>query len=568
MQNRPPIRRRPSRTITTLVALLAAGACYLSFRSIYARLPGHPPPIVTHFPDLTPRPPVRFVDRARGAGLDYQWEISGSRPIDILQSIGNGCAFLDYDNDGNLDVLLVGPKLALYKGDGRGHFMDVTRRTDLDKLQGHFLGCAVGDYDNDGYDDVYLSGYRTGLLLHNEHGQGFKDVTEQAGLKTQPWGTTCAFGSFNGSRFLDLFIGNYVDFRPEQFGQQGGPMQYAPFQGVLYHNGGGHFQDVTAAWGVDKTPGRGLGAAWAPLGESGRVGLAVANDMNRDSLLVQAGSGRVRDVAARSGVASVPRGRGFIVPGRMGIDWGDYDNDGRLDLFVTTFQGEPKILLHNVGGDVFQDVGGGLNGPLLSNLAFGAKWLDADNSGRLSLLVSNGHLNDDIQIKDPMSSYRQPTLFLYNQTGRGLADDTKGAGMDTLPLIVGRGLAVGDYDNDGRVDALVVDSEGKPLLLHNETDPAGHWLSLTLVGTRCNRDGYGAMVTVKAGGLTQTRLCHADGSYLSSSDKRVHVGLGAARRAETLSVRWPDGATDTLRGVAADRHLRIVEGTGRAEVLP
>lgn len=492
-----------------------------------------------HSPDLHLRLPVRFADVAGPAGIDYQWSIPGPRPLDILQTIGNGCALLDFDNDGNLDALLIGPHLALYKGDGRGHFTDVTQQSGLGTLSGHFLGCAVGDYDDDGWDDVYVSGYRTGLLLHNEGGRSFRDVTAAAGLKEQPWGTCCAFGNFDGGPFLDLFICNYVDFSPDQFGMFHGPRFYRSLQPTLYHNlGGGRFRDVTAAWGVDKTAGRGLGAAFAPVDAAGHIGLAVANDMGADNLFVRSGPGRLKDVGRRAGASSDPADRRLAMHGRMGGDWGDYDNDGLMDLFVTTYQSEPKILLHNRGDGLFEDVGSGISrGAVLSALAFGAKWLDADNDGWQDLMITNGHVQSDVQESHPDVIYRQPTFLLYNRDGRDLVDATRSAGMDRLPLIVGRGLATGDYDNDGRVDALVVDSEGAPLLLHNESAPVGHWLSLRLEGVRCNRNGYGALIVVTAGGATRTHLCHADGSYLSSSDRRVHIGLGAARVADRVVVR-------------------------------
>ncbi len=513
-----------------------------------------------HPPRPALRLPIRFVDVAQQDGLHYQWTIPNPGPHNILESIGNGCAFLDYDNDGNLDILLVGPKLALYKGDGHGHFTDVSHATGLDTLHGHFLGCAVGDYDNDGYDDLYISGYQTGLLLHNEQGKRFRDVTKEAGLKPQPFGNTCAFGNLDGSRYLDLFVCNYVEMIPMNMLRMGDPRAYPALGPIWYHNVDGHrFVDVTKALGVDITTGRGLGAAFAPVDAEKHVGLAVANDMGLGDLFMRAGAGHLKNIASESGVAAVPVIKGLN--GRMGIDWGDYDNDGLLDLFVTTFHHEPKILLHNMGHDVFEDVGSPLSqGIVLDTLAFGCKWLDADNSGWLDLLISNGHIDNSGMHRGPHIPYRQKTLLLYNRHGHGFVEATQSVGMDKLPPIVGRGLAIGDYDNDGRVDALVVDSEGGPLLLHNESQPVGHWLSLQLIGVKCNRDGYGALVTVTAGGLTQTRLCHSDGSYLSASDKRVHVGLANAAAADTVSIHWVSGHTDTLHNIPADQVIVVSEG--------
>ena len=517
---------------------------------------------------------------AASAGLNYRWQIAGPRPLNILQTIGNGCAFLDYDNDGNLDVLLVGPKLALYKGDGKGHFTDVTHALGLDHFSGHFLGCAVGDYDNDGYDDVYVSGYRTGLLLHNEAGKGFRDVTAQAGLKPQPWGTSAAWAeAAPGSGRLDLFVANYAryDAHSQQLCPVGPastpsscpPSTYVGIPGVLYHNlGRGRFQNVTAAWGADTATGHGLAVAAATFDGSGRVGLAVANDEQKGDLFQSDRAGHFMNVGVRSGTGMNASGNAH---GGMGMDWGDYDNDGKPDLFVATYVKEAKEVYHNLGDGVFKDISGNATFGFAAwrNVAWGSKWLDADNSGWLDLMVACGHVYSNAAVLSDQPPYREPTSLFYNLGGKAFVDATK-AGMGALPPIVGRGLAVGDFDNDGKVDALVVDSEGAPLLLRNESRSTGHWLSFTLVGTgpRCNRDGYGAQVTVTAGSLTQTRVCHADGSYLSSSDKRVHVGLGAAVQAASVTVRWPDGRVDKYADVAGDRGYVAREGSKTLDAWP
>ena len=522
---------------------------------------------------------------SKKSGLHYRWMIPGKGPLNILQTIGNGCAFLDYNNDGYLDILLVGPKLALYKGDGHGHFTDVTHQMGLDKLHGQFLGCAVGDYDNDGYDDIYLSGYRTGLLLHNEHGSGFRDVTAAMGLKPQPWGTSAAFGDLDGDGFLDLYVANYVAFDPRKsmpfctvktphgMVKTGcGPESFPALKGVLYRNlHGRRFEDVTEAWGLNAQSGKGLGAAMADYSGRGHLGLAIANDEMNGDLFQNSGNGRFKNVGQASGTAVGADGSNH---GGMGVDWGDYDNDGRLDLFVATYTGESKDLYHNDGSGLFTDdaLSSGMSRTDLNMVAFGCKFFDADNSGWLDLIVSNGHTADNINqfwALKGYTTYRQPTQLFRNlgailNVGK-FGDLSPVAGPDFQRPILGRGLAVGDYDNDGRVDALVVDSDGSPLLLHNDSAPVGHWLSLTLRGTKSNRDGYGARVTVRAGMLTQTRLCHADGSYLSSSDKRVHIGLGTALRADTVTIHWPSGHIDTLHQIAANQRLTIREGT--AEIL-
>ncbi|HZT44498.1 MAG TPA: VCBS repeat-containing protein, partial [Chthonomonadaceae bacterium] len=461
-----------------------------------------------------PAPPPLFVDAAKQAGLHYQWTIPGKRPLNILQTIGNGCAFLDYNNDGNLDILLVGSKLALYQGDGHGHFTDVTHQTGLDTLSGHFLGCAVGDYDNDGYDDIYLSGYGTGVLLHNEAGKGkrqkakegtasppspvpsprvFRDVTQEAGIKPQPWGTSATFFDADGDGKLDLYIGDYVQFgphtQPQLCNYHGvmagcGPTDYKPLHGVLYHNlGDGRFQNVTHAWGLDRVSGRTLGVAAAPFGPDSHPALAIANDETPGDLIVMRGA-KSQDIGVTSGIAYA----GTQVYGGMGIDWGDYDNDGKLDLVIATYQNQGKLVIRNQGAAfAIQDTRQMGMFSSLTYVAFGAKWLDYDNDGWLDLLFANGHVEDNADQVSLMtiggSTYRQPTVLYHNRQGQRFEDTSAGLTAGAGRSIVGRGLAIGDYDNDGKMDALVVDSEGKPLLLHNVTPHAGHWLLINLIGT-------------------------------------------------------------------------------------
>jgi hypothetical protein len=516
---------------------------------------------------------VRFVDVSSQAGLNYQWTFAGKRPGTILQTIGNGCAFLDYNNDGNLDILLVGHKLALYQGDGHGHFKDVTHETGLDKVHGNFLGCAVGDYDNDGYNDIYLTAYRGGALLHNEGGRYFKDVTKEAGIAPQPWGTSAAFVDIDGSGRLSLYVGNYVDFGPTtkpqlcSTGQNStacGPVMYKPVHGALYRNlGAGRFEDITKEWGADKTSGKVLGIACADFDGSGKESILLANDELPGDLLKSSG-GHFTDIGSTSGTAFDVIGGQH---GGMGADWGDYDNDGRLDLAVMTYQHELKCVYHNDGQDLFTERSTllGLADSTSPNVAFGVKWLDADNDGWLDLLIANGHVEDNASTVDPKTAYRQPTQFFYNEHGQHFDDASADLVSPANRPIVGRGLAIGDYDNDGKVDALVVDSEGHPLLLQNETPQVGHWLEINLVGTRDNRDGIGALITVKAGGLTQLRQCTTGGSYMSASSKRVHIGLGAATVAQSIEIRWPTGHVDRFTNIKADQIVTLTEGSATVQ---
>lgn len=516
--------------------------------------------------------PVFFEDVAQKAGLIYKWSIPGKRPLDILQGLGHGCAFFDYNSDGKLDVLLVSPRLALFRGNGHGRFVNVTNQAGLDRPTGHFLGCTVGDYDNDGYSDIYVSGYRAGLLLHNRGGKSFQDVTQRAGITPRSWATSCAFADVDGDGKLDLYISNYVQYdsstKPRYCDFNGvltacGPLNYKLQRGFLYRNtGSGRFVEMSREWGADRAVGRALGVAFADFDASGHESLAIANDVMPGDLLHNSGA-KFKNIGVASGTAFGTNGD---VHGGMGIDWGDYNNDGRLDLFVGTFQRQAKCVYRNDGG-VFsvKSKGIGLNSSW-PYVTFGAKWLDMDNDGWLDLIMANGHVQDNIAKIDKNFTYKQPILLYHNKQGQQFRDVTRQMSRNARRHIVGRGLATGDYDNDGRMDALVVDSEGTPLLLHNQSPATNHWISITLQGTKSNRDAIGALVTVtgngaNAGGIRQLRRCGTDGSYLSASDSRVLVGLGQASSA-TVEIRWPSGKRARFTGLRRNRFLTINESKG------
>jgi hypothetical protein len=389
-------------------------------------------------------------------------------------------------------------------------------------------------------------------------------------MQPQPWGTSCGFADLDGDGYLDLYVANYVEFGPKKQQlcyQQGvltscGPHSYSASHGVLYHNlGNGRFADQTAGWNVKHT-GNGLGVAFADFDGSGRVGFAIANDELGGDLMQKVGAGQLKNINIESGTV----GKDGAAHGGMGVDWGDVDNDGKMDFFVTTYQNEVKCLYHNEGSRLFSEISGAsdLQAPTFPYVGFGCKFLDADNDGWLDLLIANGHVEDNITQINKAMSYRQPVQFFHNDGHAPFAfgNLTQSAGLGGLPRIVGRGLAVGDFDNDGRIDALVVDCEGKPLLLHNETRDAGHWIGFRLIGAgRSNRSAYGAVVTLKAGKQTLTRQCQTGGSYLSASDARVHFGLGDTKSLESVSIRWPDGKVEQKQNPGLDRYVTVVEGT-------
>jgi hypothetical protein len=436
------------------------------------------------------------------------------------------------------------------------------------------MGCAVGDYDNDGFDDIYLSAYRGGALVHNEGGRSFRDVTREAGIAPQPWGSACSFGDYNNDGRLDLYIGNYVKFGPDavqlckvkDFVTSCSPTVYDGEKGALYENlGGGHFRDVTKETGGGDVSGKVLGVLFMDTDGSGRQSLVLANDEVASDLLLNTGKDtggkRFKNTGEVSGVAYTESGKPF---GGMGVDQGDIDGDGKADIAIGTFTLENKLMLINQGGNLFEDKSEpfGIARAGSAYLSFGTRLFDIDNDGYLDLMLVNGYIADNVEKYEPHRTYREPTLLFRNEGGKRFTDLSRSAGPDLLRPIVGRGLAVGDYDNDGRLDALAVDGEGPPLLLHNETPKVGNYLSLRLIGGKgSNRNAYGAWVEVRAGGRRQVFVCHADGSYFASCDPRVHVGLGNATSA-TITIRWPSGTEQTVKAEQVNRTITVTE-TGR-----
>ena len=544
---------------------LAASICVLTAVSL-AGCNTKAPATTSNSPAVTSD--VQFVNVTEQSGIgSYAWTPREKRPLTILGTIGNGAAFIDVDNDNNLDILLVGKKTTLFRGDGKGKFTEDPSA--LGNPQGYFLGCAVGDYDNDGFQDIYLTGYRDGRLYKNMGGKKFTDVTAGSGLTKQPWGTSASFADFNRDGLLDLYVANYAIFGPKVMPQlcsfngimsSCGPRFYDPERGTLFiATALGKFSDLSVKTGAKKVSGRGLGVAVLDFDFSGQDSIAIANDELPGDLLKNTGM-KFTNEGANSGTAYDGEGRAH---GGMGIDWGDYDNDGKPDLVVATFSHEVKSLYHNEGGGFFIDKSTmtGLSDTVQPFITFGIKFFDANNDGFIDLLLSNGHVQDNIADVDKSSTYPQPIFFMQNMAGQRFEDRNATSGIGKLAPIVGRGLTVGDYDNDGLVDALVVDSEGKPVLLHNETKSAGHYVRLTLVGTKSPRSGHGALVRITlADGKTLLRHCQTDGSYLSASDVRVHVGIGSNTSVKSVEVTWPSGTKTTITDVPVDKSSTITEG--------
>jgi hypothetical protein len=558
-----------------LAAAAAAAALVLLWRS----RPGSPAA-------LAPAPP--FVNVAREAGIDFAIQPRGGM-LNILATAGSGGAFLDYNRDGFLDVLLLGKnRCAAYRNLGNGRFEKATG-VGLPP-GGHWTGCAAADWDNDGFPDLFLNGYGCVRLLRNEHGRRFVDATSLLRLpppaKVPLFGTSAAWGDVDRDGWLDLYVARYVRFAPgmREFCrarsgilQTCNPDHYAPQTGSLFRSvGGRRFVDVTRATGADGSHGKTWGAAFLDFDADGWQDLYLANDEMAGDLLWNHGGKRFENVAIDAGCAFDPDGR---VHGAMGVDAGDYDRDGRVDLLVTAFVNEPYSLYRNNDGRTFTDQAAPAGLSLLTTpySGWGTKLFDWDNDGWLDVFFANGHATDIEQrpaghLEQPMQLFRNSgqaeppagTRRLETRPHQGVAHFTPVAlGLLARP-IDGRGAAFGDYDNDGFTDILVVNLAGPPLLLHNETarrSPRAHWLGLALRGRRSNRDGIGARVTLHAGGQARVVEVQSGGSVFSAHDPRPRFGLGALTVVDDVEIRWPSGARDHLRNPPVDRYLTLEEGS-------
>lgn len=534
--------------------------------------PAHQPKAGTKpVPAPPPASNLTFRNVAPESGIRFTPDRSLRPPLDLLQTAGYGGGFLDYDSDGRLDVLLVGnPRCRLYRNAGNGRFVDTTAGSGVD-VSGHWMGCASADYDNDGRADLFLSGYRAAALFHNEGGR-FRRVP--LAFPTDDWGTSAAFLDYDSDGRLDLYVGCYVRFGSgtsrlcEYAGVSAAcaPTHYDAQVGHLYRNvlapatGLVSFREVTAATGLDRAHGKTLGVAPCDFDGDGDTDLYLANDGMPGDLFVNEG-GRFIEQGLESGTAFSREGR---EQAGMGVDWGDLDGDTRPELVVTTFQHEPTSLYFNTGQGRFREEAypRGIGDATVNRLGFGARFLDPDNDGDLDLLLANGHVQDGIARIQPGVSYAQPAQ-LFEWTAARFREVLGPGVADIARPIVGRAVATGDFDDDGLVDVLVTNLEGDPLLLRNETAGAGNWLSLRFAGRRSPRDGTGAIVTAVLGGRKIVRYAGTGGGYLSTSDARVHLGLGSAAAVDRLTVRWPHGGEQTWTSLPANRSITLHQEVSR-----
>lgn len=503
----------------------------------------------------------------------------------LPESVSGSVALLDYDGDGWLDVYFVNgaavrdpmPKQAradksapkywnrLYRNAGGGRFEDVTERAGV-KGSFYGMGAAAADFDNDGDVDLYVTGLGGNELFRNRGDGTFEEIGASAGVRGGGWSTGAAWVDVDGDGWLDLAVARYVqwDYEPDRWcgprkaelRSYCNPETFPPAAHLLFRNvGGKKFDDVSAASGFGAAKGRGLGVAIADYDGDGRVDIAVANDATPQQLFRNAGGGRLEEVGFDMNIAYDDNGRVFS---GMGIDWGDVDGDGRDELTVNALAQQRYALYRwGKGGFDYASAETGLAVASRNHSGWGMKFSDMDNDGWLDLVASQSHVMDNIERTQPAVKYREPMMLLRNVNGL-LVDAGAQAGAAWMQPRAARGAAVGDVDNDGALDVVVVAQEERAVLFRNG-GAKGHWLMLKLHGTASNREGIGARVRVKAGGRDQWRTVTTAGSYLSSNDVRAHFGLGAAETAEEIEVRWPGGRVQKLSGVKSDQMVTLRE---------
>ena len=543
-------------------------------------------------------PAILFTDMTESAGIDFV-HVNGAYGERLMpETIGSGAAFLDYDRDGDQDLLLVNsryweghegegpsPTQALYANDGRGRFTDVTREAGL-ALTFYGMGVAVGDYDGDGWDDLYLTSLNANHLLHNAGGR-FEDVTAAAGVAGDPntWSSSAAFLDYDGDGNLDLFVVNYVrwsrtidleiDFRLTGLGRAyGAPVNFIGTQNRLYRNeGDGRFTDVSAAAGIEVTDpvsgrpaGKGLGVVPLDYDGDGWTDLAVANDTVRNFLYHNRGNGTFEEVGVFEGIAYDRNGKSSS---SMGIDAAHYRNDPEVGIAIGKFANEMSSLFVTAETRTpFVDEGviEGLGPASRIPLTFGVLFLDYDLDGRQDLLLANGHLEHEINKVQQSQTYAQPPQLFWNcgEACPGRFVPVMEGGDLTAPL-VGRGIATADIDADGDLDILITENGRRPVLLHNDQQTGHHWLRVALKGRPPNPSAIGARVSLTAGGVTQVRDLFPARGYLSSVELPLTFGLGSADRVESVTIRWPDGQEQTLVPEGVDRLIAIEQ---RGEVTP
>jgi hypothetical protein len=525
---------------------------------------------------------------AAASGIAWVHENALSPNRYLPETMGPGVAFCDYDNDGWADIFMVNSgrsdfyqpaaplKNALYKNNRDGTFSDVTDRAGVSGGKEFGMGCAIADYDNDGYPDILVTAYGRCTLYHNNGNGTFTDVTEKAGVAAPGWTTSAVWFDYDNDGRLDLFLCSFVQFSlannifcgDNKLGKRFYciPRVFKPTPSLLFHNNGdGTFTEVSAGSDIQRALGKALGVVATDVNGDGMLDLFVANDTVQNFLFANRGKGRWEEIGLAAEV-------GFSANGTprsgMGVDATDLNGDGKQDLFVANVDQEMFSLYKNRGGESFSDVAhaNGIAQATRLLSGWGLKFFDYDNDGFTDLFLANGHPDDMIESYSQQVRYKEP-LVLFHHDGTKLSNVSQQAGPVFQKMFPARGLAVGDYTNDGRIDVLIGNNGGAPALLRNTAPGENHWIGLRLQGTTCNRDAIGAMITWSTNGTTRSRYKSSGGSYLSSHDMREVLGLGRATAVDWIEIKWPQpsGRVERLTDFPIDRYLTVVEGKGRAD---
>jgi len=525
---------------------------------------------------------------ASASGITWTHENAMSTQRYLPETMGPGVAFFDYDNDGWMDVFLVNSgtadfyqpkaplKNALYRNNRDGTFTDVTDKAGVAGGKEFGMGCAIADYDNDGCADILVTAYGRCTLYHNNGNGTFTDVTDKAGIAAPGWTTSAVWFDYDNDGKLDLFLCSFVEFSAKNDVFCGDnklgkrfyciPRVFKPTPSKLYRNNGdGTFTLVSEGTDIQRSLGKALGVVATDVNGDGLMDLFVANDTVQNFLFMNRGKGKWEDIGLSAEVA-------FSVNGTprsgMGVDATDFNGDGRQDLFVANVDQELFSLYENQGKEYFRDVAGSHGIAQATRLlsGWGLKFFDYDNDGLVDLFLANGHPDDMIDLYSQQVKYKEP-LLLFRHDGKKLTNVSAQAGPAFHKAFPARGLAVGDYNNDGRIDVMVGNNGDAPVLLKNNAGEGNHWIGVTLQGTGCNRDALGATITWSANGTTRSRYKSNGGSYLSSHDMREVLGLGTAAKVEWLEIKWPppSGRVERFTDVPIDRYVRIVEGKGRID---
>jgi len=528
--------------------------------------------------------PVRFTDIRKSAGIDFVQDSTETDEKYYLETMGTGVAWIDYDQDGLMDLYFVQAgatdaykptrplRSALYRNNGDGTFTDVTEKAHV-AGDGHYgQGVAVGDFNNDGFSDLYVTGYGRAILYRNNGDGTFTDVTERAGVADAGnWSSSAGWFDYDKDGWLDLVVTNYIDWSPKNnlwcgehkpgYRSYCNPNNYRGQKTMLYHNNhDGTFTDVSEKSGVGGPESKGMSMVLADLNNDGWPDIAVANDTWPNFLFENNHDGTFADVSLISGLAASEDGR---YEAGMGIDAADVDGDGNLDIYITHLDFELNRLYHNNGDGTFSDAtyssGIGNKAILLSGVA--AKFMDYDNDGWPDILQANGAMLENVQLYHSLVSYKEP-LLMFRNLGHGKFEKvSESLGPDFNRPMAGRGLATADFFNDGQVGIAVNCRGESPLILRNGGS-SNHWVEIFLIGTKSNRDGIGSLLKLSSGGVVQVDQSKGGTSYMSASDPRIHFGLGARKKIDSLQVTWPSGQVDKLTDVPIDSIVAVKEGVG------